>query len=87
MTSLAIDVDDRTGTLYAKLPGTRMVVSDHAPNDDDIVLNLDEKNRVIGVIIIDAVDADAESWLAHPDRALIPEEMLKHLDAWFRSRG
>lgn len=82
-----IDVDELTGVLYAKLPGTRMVVCEHAPHDDDIVLNLDADRNVIGVTVLSAVDADPEDWFSHPDRAVIPWSILASIDAWFRDRG
>jgi uncharacterized protein YuzE len=83
--SLEVSLDYLTGALYVTESDAKPVICDHAPNDMDIVLSLSSKKQIVGATILGASEINPADWFAHPDRAVLPDHLLKAIDEWFRN--
>lgn len=79
------DLDTAADVLYVKLEGVRIATSREAPSDDYLILNEDNEGRVVGVQVMFASEF-ADSWCAHPDKEMLPAELLLALDNWTSER-
>ena len=78
--------DVNTGVLYVLREGLVPIVCDHDQGDMDVILSLDDQNKVIGVTLLDADLLDRKNWLAHPSRRRLPEDIKKAVDRWVSTR-
>jgi uncharacterized protein YuzE len=80
--AVALHADELSDVLYAKVEGASIRTSREAPNDGDLILNLDENGRVIGVQVLGALSLTAHAWLEHPDRRMLPVEVSAAVEQW-----
>lgn len=78
--------DANTGVLYVLREGSTPVICDHDRGDMDVILSLDDQNKIIGVTLLDADLLDRNNWLAHPSRRTLPEDIKKVVDRWVSTR-
>jgi uncharacterized protein YuzE len=83
---ISVSVDTAADVLYVKREHARIVDSAFAPNDSDFVVNYDDVHNVVGVQLIAAAELEPRLWFEHPDRLLIPSDILDAIDAWFKAR-
>lgn len=76
-----LSLDQATDVLYARIPDAGIARSREAPSDGFVILNEDESGAVVGVQILYASEF-AEHWGEHPDRHLLPVELIEALDRW-----
>jgi hypothetical protein len=83
---ISLSFDKDTGVLYVLREGLKPVICDHAKDDMNVVLSLDEKDSVIGVTLLDADLLDRNSWLSHPSRRGLPNDLRISIDNWISTR-
>lgn len=81
--SLRITCDTDAGVLYARRVGVRIATSRYGEADTLLVLNLDAEGDVVGLQLEGALELTPAEWRQHPDRGLIPPDMLAKIDGWF----
>jgi uncharacterized protein YuzE len=75
-------LDKNQDVLYIKY---RDILSHHgkeAPHDGYLILNYAEDGSVVGLQILDATKITWNEWIQHPDRSLIPSDILQVIDRW-----
>jgi hypothetical protein len=78
-----VDYDDLLDLFTARLVGRMVIRAQQAPSDPHIVLELDEKNCVVGIEILGIHSVNPVFWHTHPDRGAIPVEIVAEVDGWF----
>jgi len=75
-----VRIDKKNDVMYVKM-GT-VKYSREAPHDSELVLNYND-DVCIGLQLIGYSRLSPSEWLEHPDRALIPENILKYVDHFY----
>jgi len=78
--------DDLTDAVSVFVIGTRSARVRPSPNDPRMLLEFDSCNVVVGVDVLGASVLVPSAWQQHPDRALIPRDILRELDSWLAHR-
>lgn len=68
-----IDYDEQDDVLYAQRNGSRIVTSDE---HDGLVMHFDSGGFVVGVQL------HAASWITHPERMSVPDDIRAAIDLW-----
>jgi hypothetical protein len=79
--------DQTTGALYASAPNTISLISNHIFDDTFVILHFDRNDIIVGVTILNADELDISSWVAYPNRNVIPENILEEIDNWFQPQA
>lgn len=81
--AVRLTVDGTQDVLYAKRTDGIVKNSAEAPNDDYLILNFAADGSVIGIQVIEAHGLIPDEWKRHPDRGLVPPDILEEVDRWF----
>lgn len=73
--------------LYALRSGVHVAKSRTAPEDDYLILNMDTVGNIVGVQLICAATMPVSFWKDHPDREIVPQDLLTALDTWIGSHN
>lgn len=84
-THVDVKHDDSADVLYVRRDVARIVNSKEAPDDGYLILNYDSLGSVVGVQLLFASEMDLIYWRSHPDRNVLPVDILTELDSWFDS--
>jgi uncharacterized protein YuzE len=79
-----ITLDPAADVLYVKVDQARIADSMCAPHDDLLIFNMDPSGQVVGVQLLGASDLPIVDWVEHPDRSMLPMELLDAIDACLR---
>ena len=82
-----VDFDDLTDVLSAFVAGTTTDRVLPAPCDGHLLVERDASGNVIGVEVLNASALRYSFWQTHPDRNILPYEILQVLDSWISSRA
>jgi uncharacterized protein YuzE len=85
MTNIETSFYAKGDVFYAHLQGCRVVRSRTTPNDEGLVLGVDEAGQVVGLTVLDASGLSPELWNEHPDRSELPQSLAEAFDAWLQS--
>lgn len=78
--------DELTDVVSVYVDGTRAERARPAPIDSHILLELDASGGVVGVEVMRASDLARNRWAEHPDRSVVPTDLLSELDRWLAHR-
>lgn len=75
--------DGAADVLYVLRNVARVSISREAPDDGYMILNYDSFGSIVGVQLMCASEMDMNYWRSHPDRSVLPVDILAELDSWF----
>lgn len=81
-----IKFDDLTDVVSVYLADTIADRVRPAPHDRHMMLEVDTAGSVVGVEVQGASSRMRARWELHPDRSLLPGDLLLELDAWLNHR-
>ena len=81
-----IDFDAMTDVLVVQRDGAAIVKGRPSPHDNHLMLELDAGGAVVGLLLMSASVRILSAWRAHPDRGLLPPDILAEVDAWLEQR-
>ena len=84
--AIVLTFDDVQDVLYAKRVSAIVKSSAEAPSDSYLILNMASDGSVVGVQVVDANGIPTEEWKHHPDRSLVPKDILDVVDRWISER-
>lgn len=79
---IMIDFDDLTDVVVVQRDGAAIVKARPAPHDNHLMFELDASGAVVGIEVMGASDRVPSFWRGHPDRGLVPAEILSEADRW-----
>lgn len=83
MSAVRLTIDDIQDVLYAKRDGGIVKKSREAPHDGYLILNFGPDGAIVGIQVVEARGMVPEEWRRHPDRGLVPPDILEAVDRWF----
>jgi hypothetical protein len=83
-TKVLIDFDGLTDVVSVYLADTMAAHFGPAPTDHHMLVERDEGGRVVGVEVLGASALVPSFWNRHPDRHILPSEILDELDRWLK---
>lgn len=86
MSGVLVRVDEISDVFYARRENTSSAFSNEAPNDGYLVISYDAGGNIVGIKLMAASEMPHEFWRRHPDRGVIPPDLLDAIDAWVQSR-
>ena len=78
--------DEEGDTLYTRFPGSTIIDNREAPHDYEILLGMNPEGETVGVTFMGVGAMSRDSWLAHPDRTLVPLRLLSVIDKYVGQR-
>ena len=81
-----IHEDKVQDVLYIVRADGYIFTSSPTPNDGYLILDFDRDGTTVGARLLDARGMPAAEWKRHPDRHLIPRDLLFGLDEWFDAK-
>lgn len=79
---MTLAYDAQADVIYVRSEGARSVTSNEAPSDGHLILSTDASEAVVGTTLMAASEMPADFWCTHPDRGLVPTDLLAAMDAW-----
>lgn len=84
--SMIVDYDEVCDVIYVRRDDARTVNSEEAPNDGCLILSDDAQGETVAAKLLFVSEMPPEFWWSHPDRGLIPADVLSAMDAWIGGR-
>jgi hypothetical protein len=79
---MIVDHDVQMDVLYVRRDDARIFASESSKNDWGLILGRNAEGTIVGVTWIEAKGL-ASHWPKHPDRAAVPEDILRAIDEWY----
>lgn len=80
-------LDEVRKVLYVREFDAYPFTSREAPRDGGLILSYDRAGAIIGVQLIDPEALRGKPWQQHPDRELLPADLLALLDEELKDSG
>lgn len=79
---IIVRFDSVLDVLAATRAGAAVVRARPSKSDGRLILRLDSGGAVVGLEILGPTEIRPQFWREHPDRHILPPELLSEVDAW-----
>ncbi len=82
---LAVAYDEAVDVLYVRRAECASRRSAESPSDGLLLMAVDNNGETVGLTVIGASGLTNAEWDAHPDRALIPDDLHSAVEMYIKS--
>lgn len=84
--TISVRYDEAHDVLHIKRQTRGLKHADEAPNDCNLIVGRNANGVIVGVQIVGARRLSYREWASHPDRILLPINILARIDQWYAAR-